>query len=218
MFLHYAFDAWMAREFPNIQFERYCDDIVVHVSSESQAQQLRAAVTGRLAECGLEVNEAKTRIVYCKDADRRGSYEHRQFDFLGYTFRPRSAMSKSGHLFVGFSPAVSNEASKRIRREMRRWRLHLRVSTTLTELARTVNPILRGWINYYGRFYRSALFSTFRRLNKTLVRWAMRKYKRLSRRWKMASKFLVGVARRQPGLFAHWQFGIHPDGWTMGAR
>lgn len=218
LFLHYTFDAWMAREFPDIRFERYCDDIIVHASSESQARQLRAAITGRLTECGLELNEHKTCIVYCKDADRRGSYEHQQFSFLGYTFRLRSSKSRSGRLFVGFSPAVSNEASKRIRREMRRWRLHLHVSKTLTDLARMVNPILRGWINYYGRFYRSALFSTFRCLNKTLVRWAMRKYKRLRRRWRLAGKFLVDVARRQPGLFAHWRIGIYPEGWTMGAR
>lgn len=217
MFLHYAFDVWMAREYPAVRFERYCDDIIVHASSERQAQQLRATIAGRLAECGLELNEDKTRVVYCKDADRPGLYEHEQFTFLGYTFRPRSSMSKSGKLFVGFSPAVSNEASKRMRQEMRRWRLHLHVSRTLTELARVVNPILQGWINYYGRFYRSALSSIFRCLNKTLVRWAMRKYKRLRRRGIRACRFLVDVARRQPRLFAHWRIGVYPDGWTMGA-
>jgi len=218
MFLHYAFDAWMAREYPTVQFERYCDDIIVHARSERQAEQLWAAIAKRLAECGLELNERKTRIVYCKDDDRRGHYEHTSFDFLSYTFRPRLSKSRFGKHFVNFSPAVSSEAKTRMGREMRRWGVARRSDKTLTDLALMFNLQLQGWINYFGRFYKSMLYPVFRHLNDTLVRWAMRKYKRLRRRPTRARRLLAEVARRQPGLFAHWRFGVRPDGWTMGAR
>lgn len=218
IFLHYAFDAWTAREHPAVRFERYCDDVIVHAASEKQARELREAIAGRLAECGLELNEQKTRIVYCKDADRRGSYEHERFDFLGYTFRPRLSKSRFGKHFLNFSAAVSDEADKRMRREMRRWGLHRRSDKTLTDLARMFNPVLQGWINYYGRFYKSMLYPTFRHLNEILVRWALGKYKRLRRHRGRARRFLADVARRQPNLFAHWRLGVRPDGWTMGAR
>ena len=218
LMLHYAFDAWIAREYPAVQFERYCDDIIVHAHSERQAQQLWAAIAKRLAECGLELNEHKTRIVYCKDDDRRGSYEHTSFDFLSYTFRPRLSKNRFGKHFVNFSPAVSGEAKTRMRREMRRWGVARRSDKTLTDLALMFNRQLQGWIGYFGRFYKSMLYPVFRHFNDTLVRWAMRKYKRLRRRPTRARRFIADVARRQPGLFAHWRWGVRPDGWTMGAR
>ncbi|MCA1706958.1 MAG: group II intron reverse transcriptase/maturase [Actinobacteria bacterium] len=217
MFMHYAFDAWMAREYPAIRFERYCDDVIVHARSEREARQLRASIASRLAECGLALSERKTRIVYCKDSTRRGSHEHESFDFLGYTFRPRLSRGKSGGQFVNFLPAVSDHARKRIGREIRRWRLHVRSGTTLTELARSINVIVRGWIGYYGRFYRSELARLLRRINEYLVRWAARKYKRLRRRRALARRLLAEVYRREPNLFAHWPIGARPDGWTMGA-
>jgi RNA-directed DNA polymerase len=210
IFLQYAFDAWMAREYPAVCFERYCDDVIVHARSERHARDLRDAIASRLADCGLELNEHKTRIVYCKDADRSGSYEHESFDFLGYTFRPRLSKSRFGKHFLNFSPAVSGEAGKRMRREMRRWGLHRRSDKTLTDLARMFNPVLQGWINYYGRFYKSMLYPTFRHLNAILVRWAAWKYKRLFRRRARARRFIAEVARRQPGLFAHWRLGVRP--------
>ena len=132
MFLHYAFDTWMARKYPGVRFERYCDDVIVHAASERQARMLRDAVAQRLAECGLELNEHKTHIVYCKDSDRRGSHEHESFTFLGYTFRPRLARSKRGNWFVSFLPAIGNDERKRIGRVIRRWRLHRRSGSTLT--------------------------------------------------------------------------------------
>jgi RNA-directed DNA polymerase len=217
MFLHYAFDAWMTREFPDVRFERYCDDMIVHAASEQLARKLRSAIARRLAECGLQLNEQKTRIVYCKDSDRPGSYEHESFTFLGYRFRPRLARSKAGKTFVGFLPAVGDDERKRIGREIRRWRLHRRSDQTLTDLAKAINVIVQGWINYYGRFYRSQLIRLLRRINEYLVRWACWKYKRLRRHPVKARRFLADVARREPALFAHWRFGVRPDGWTMGA-
>jgi RNA-directed DNA polymerase len=217
MFLHYAFDAWMAREFPTVRFERYCDDIVVHAASEHQARFLWAAIARRLADCGVQLNEHKTRIVYCKDSDRPGSHEHESFTFLGYTFRPRLARSKTGRKFVSFLPAVSDDVRRRLGGEIRRWRLHRRTTETLADLAEAINRQVQGWINFYGRFYRSELVRLLRRINEYLVRWARWKYKRLRRRPIKASSFLAGVHRREPGLFAHWRFGARPGGCPMGA-
>ena len=157
LFLHWAFDVWMRREFSSVPFERYADDVIVHCISQAQAEQVRDAIAGRLVECGLQLHPDKTRIVYCKDGRRTGSYEHESFDFLGYTFRPRKAMSKTGKVFASFLPAVSNTASKAMRQRIRSWRMHRRSDKSLRELADFINPIVRGWINFYGRFYRSRL-------------------------------------------------------------
>jgi RNA-directed DNA polymerase len=218
LFLHYAFDAWMAREFPAISFERYCDDAVVHCTSEQQARQVRDAIADRLAQLGLEVHPDKTRIVYCKDADRRGEHANTSFTFLGYTFRPRLAKNRWGKHFVSFLPAVSIDAVKAMSQEVRSWHLARRSDKALDDLARMFNSIVQGWINYYGRFYKSELLYFLRRLNRHLARWACRKFKRLRRRERRAMAWLAEVARRTPGLFAHWRFGARPDGWARGAR
>jgi RNA-directed DNA polymerase len=217
VFMHYAFDAWMVREFPNIPFERYCDDVVVHCSSERQAHHVRDAIAARLAQVGLELHPDKTRIVYCKDADRRGDHEVTSFTFLGYTFRPRLARNKHGKNFVSFLPAVSKDAVKAMGREIRSWHIAKRSDKSLDDLARMFNNVVQGWINYYGRFYKSMLYPLLRRLNLHLMRWACRKYRRLKRRERKATHWLAEVARRAPGLFAHWRFGLRPDGWAMGA-
>ena len=217
LFMHYAFDTWMAREFPGVQLERYCDDAVVHCRSESQAHRVRDAIAARLARVGLELHPDKTRIVYCKDADRGGSYEHTKFTFLGYEFRPRLAKSKTGKHFVSFLPAVSTDAMKAMGQEIRSWHLARRSDKSLDDLARMFNSIVQGWINYYGRFYKSRLLSFLRRLNQHLVRWACQKYKRLRRRDRRARMLLAEIARRSPRLFAHWRLGARPDGWAMGA-
>ncbi len=219
LFLHYAFDVWMKRELPHIWFERYCDDLVVHCVSERQAEYVLEAITERLAACKLEVHPTKTRIVYCKDENRKGSYMYQRFDFLGYTFRPRlSRSTKYDRYFVNFSPAVSDEARKEIRSEVRHWRLQLRSDKTIRDLARMFNPIVQGWINYYGRYFPSMLMYTLRPLNEYLVRWARRKYKKLRGHEARARDFVATVARREPELFAHWRIGVRPDGWVMGAR
>ena len=191
LFMHYAFDTWMVREFPGVRFERYCDDAVVHCGSEEQARQVRDALADRLAQVGLELHPDKTRIVYCKDADRRGDHEVTSFTFLGYKFRPRLAKNRWGKHFVYFLPAVSTDAIKAMGREIRSWHLARRSDKSLEDLARMFNSIVQGWINYYGRFYKSMLYPLLRRINEHLVRWAMRKYKRLRRREKRAGKLLA---------------------------
>ncbi len=217
LFLHYAFDTWLAREYPTVSFERYCDDAVIHCTSLAQARRVREALVGRLAAVGLELHPDKTHIVYCKDDSRRGDHEVTSFTFLGYTFRPRLAMSRHGRHFVAFLPAVSRDALTAMGRQIRSWRLTRRSDISLTELARMINSIVQGWINYYGRFYKSMLYPLLRRINDHLVRWACRKYKRLHRRKQRARTLLANVARRSPRLFAHWRIGLKPDGWTMGA-
>jgi RNA-directed DNA polymerase len=216
MFLHHAFDAWMARRFPAVRFERYCDDVIVHAASERQARMLRAAIAGRLAECGLELNEYKTRIVYCKDATRRGSHEHERFTFLGYTFRPRLSRGKRGQ-FVNFLPAIGDQERKRIGRVIRRWRLHRWSRSTLADLAEAIDAEVRGWINYYGRFYRSELVRLLRRINDYLIRWARMKYKRLRRYPANARIILAADYLREPDMNPHSRAGARPDGWTLGA-
>ena len=215
LFMHYAFDAWMVRQFPTLPFERYCDDAVVHCGSERQARYVRAALAARMAQVGLELHPDKTRIVYCKDDRRRGSSDHTSFTFLGYTFRPRLAKNRYGAYFVGFTPAVSREAVIAMGRQIRRWRLSRRVDLSLMGLATMINAVVRGWINYYGRFYKSMLYPLLQRINKQLERWACRKYKRLHRSKPRARKLLAGISNRYPGLFAHWHIGIKPAGWTM---
>ena len=217
LFMHYAFDTWLVRVFPAVTFERYCDDAVIHCTSEEQARQVRDALAQRLADVGLRLHPDTTRIVYCKDADRCGSHEHTAFTFLGYAFRPRMAKSRHGHHFVSFLPAVSKDAVKAMSREVRSWHLARRSDKTLDDLARMFNSIVQGWINYYGRFYKSGLLYFLRRLNRHLARWACRKFKRLRRRERRAMAWLAEVARRAPRLFAHWRFGARPDGWAMGA-
>jgi RNA-directed DNA polymerase len=184
----------------------------VHCETEAQAQNIKKSIEDRLRRCKLELHPEKTKIVYCRDDKRRGKkYVQEEFDFLGYTFRPRLVKSGRGTLFVGFNPAVSDKAKKAMLLEMRRSRIHIRSDLPIDELARQWNPVLRGWINYYGRFIKSALYPVLEHFNYTIVRWAMRKYKKLTGRRKRAKHWLGRLARREPALFAHWQLlGLRP--------
>jgi RNA-directed DNA polymerase len=208
LFMHYAFDVWLTRTYPGVQFERYADDAVVHCVSESQAREVLAALENRMEEVGLRLHPDKTRIVYCKDGNRRSSYEHTSFTFLGFTFRARKARNRNGVNFTNFLPAISKDALKKISREVRSWRLHMRMHLTFFELARRINPIVRGWMQYYGAYYRSALHPLLQRINAYLMRWIRKKYRRL-RKFKKAHACWRRVTRQYPRLFAHWA-------WTPG--
>jgi len=216
LFMHYAFGTWMDREFPGCPFERYADDIVAHCDTEDQARQLRAAIEKRLGALGLELHPEKTKIVYCKDANRPGSHEHTSFDFLGYTFRGRLANGPRGY-FTGFSPAISTKAGKAIGTQIRAWHLNRRSGTDLSSLAGAINPQVRGWINYYGAFYRSELRFLAWRVNEHLARWAMHKFKRLRGKYAKAMAWLQKVYQHQPQLFAHWQLVAFTSGRAVGA-
>ena len=209
LFMHYAFDAWLAREHPTVWFERYADDAIVHCVTERQARRILAAIADRMTEVGLRLHPDKTKIVYCKDERRAGQYAQTSFTFLGYTFRPRTARRKSGGNYLAFLPAISKDALKKIGAEVRSWRLHRRVNATFAELAKAINPIVAGWMQYYGRFYRSALYPLLVRINTYLVRWIRKKYKRL-RRSQKASQCLRRITQQYPRMFAHWR-------WVAGA-
>jgi RNA-directed DNA polymerase len=204
LFLHYTFDRWMARNHPDVPFERFADDALCHCVSEAQAKILKEALEKRFAECGLQLHPEKTKIVYCKDDDRRGNSKNESFDFLGYSFRARRSKNRFGKFFVNFSPGVSNAATKAIREEIRRWQLRCRTDKWIDDLARMFNPVIRGWITYYGRYYKSALYPTFRYLDQCLANWAMAKYKRLRRHRQRAGHWVSKTALRDPRLFAHW--------------
>lgn len=208
LFLHYVFDAWMRKHYPSIPWCRYADDGLAHCRSRIQAQQLLAALGRRFLECGLELHPGKTQIVYCKDSNRRGRYPVKSFDFLGFTFRGRSSKNSRGELFISFSPSVSKESLQAMRRLIRRSNLRNRSDRSLDDLAREFNAALQGWINYYGRYCPSALYPLFRSFNHALVAWAMRKYKRFRRRRTQAGRFLEGIAKSRPTLFAHWRCGM----------
>jgi RNA-directed DNA polymerase len=210
LFLHYAFDAWMQRTYPGNPFERYADDVVVHCKTGPEAEALRAAIASRMQECKLELHPEKTKIVYCKDEDRRSTYPDEKFDFLGFTFRPRRSKNRWGKYFINFSPAVGEKVAKSIRSTMSSWRIHLRSDKTLEDISRMFNPVLRGWINYYGSFYKSALYPLFRQVDQSLTRWAMRKFKKLRGHQRKATHWLGRIARREPNLFAHWKLGVRP--------
>jgi group II intron reverse transcriptase/maturase len=203
LFLHYAFDTWMARQFPGVQFERYVDDAVVHCVSERQARMVLAAISARMEQVGLRLHPDKTRIVYCQDERRRASYEHTEFTFLGFTFRQRGMRGKDGRQFSSFNPAISKQALKKISTEVRSWRLDHRTGDDLADLARYVNPIVRGWMQYYGAFYRSAIYQLLSRINAYLVRWIRKKYKRF-RAKKKAIQCWRRIVERCPRMFAHW--------------
>jgi RNA-directed DNA polymerase len=214
--LHYAFDNWMDREYPGCPFERYADDAVIHCNTEAQARNLWAALAERLGSVGLELHPEKTKIVYCKDAKRRGNSEHTSFDFLGYTFRARLVKSRWG-LFAGFSPAMSTKAKKAKSKQIREWHLKQRSGSDLSSIAEDINPQVRGWINYYGAFYRSELSFLPWRINEHLVRWAMHKFKRLKNKPKSAWAWLHAVMQREPTLFAHWGLFSTTTGRPVGA-
>ena len=205
LFLNYAFDIWMARKFPAVPFERYVDDAVVHCRSERQARMVATAIGERMEQVGLRLHPDKTRIVYCKDGRRPGSHEHTSFDFLGFTFRARGVRSKNGNVFTGFGPAVSKTARKRMSQQVRSWRLHHYTTFSEQDLARWINPIVSGWMNYYGRYYRTELYPLLRRINAYLMRWLRKKYKRL-RTFKKAHAAWKRTTRQYPRFFAHWRW------------
>jgi group II intron reverse transcriptase/maturase len=210
LYLHYTFDLWMKRHFPHIPFARYADDGLLHCNSQEEAAHLQDAVGKRLRNCGLDLHPKKTKIVYCRDANRRGKYPNIQFEFLGYVFRGRLAKSRNGKYFNSFSPAVSRTSAKHIRQRMSQWNIGRWTNAELEDIARKSNASLRGWWNYFGVFCPSSLKRVMAHLNQILVRWAVRKYKRFKGSKRKARKWLRGISEREPNLLYHWQLGILP--------
>jgi RNA-directed DNA polymerase len=218
LFMHYAFDVWLSREQPQVRFERYCDDAIVHCHSEAQAKFVRNVIAGRLWRFGLRLHPEKTKIVYCPQDGRDHREAITEFTFLGYTFRPRYASTHNGGWRSGFLPAVSKAAMKSMARTIRGWRLGRRTDLSFREVATMVNRIVAGWINYYGHFYKSLLIAFLaRQLNQHLVKWACRKFKHLHRAPAKARRRIAQIAADQPGIFVHWRHGALPGGLVTGA-
>jgi RNA-directed DNA polymerase len=207
LFMHFAFDRWLTRNHPGVAFERYADDAVVHCRTQRQAEAVLAGIATRMEEVGLKLHPDKTRIVYCKDGSRRGSHEHTAFTFLGFTFRAREAKRKDGRYFSSFLPAMSTEALRATGVELRSMRIHRRTTMSLNELARWLNPIVAGWMNYYGRFYRSKLTPLLQRVNAYLRRWAGMKYRKL-KAYRRFIRWWRGLVDRQPRLFTQWRWAV----------
>ena len=209
IFLHYVFDVWMSREHPDVPWCRYADDGLLHCKTEAEAQLLLSDLSRRFAECGLELHPEKTKIVYCKDSNRKGKYPQKEFTFLGYTFRARTSKnSRDNAIFASFTPAVSKAALKSMRAKTKKYNVRNRTDLELKDIAKWFNPILQGWLNYYGQYNRSSLYQVWRHFNLTLVAWAMKKYKRLNKRKTRAGKFLEMISKKEPNLFAHWRAGM----------
>ncbi|MBS4535679.1 group II intron reverse transcriptase/maturase [Clostridium sp. D2Q-14] len=210
LFLHYVYDDFMTKEFSTIPWARYADDGIAHCVSLKQAKYLQRRLEERFLMFGLELNLDKTRIVYCKDEDRKGKHEYTSFDFLGYTFRPRQAKNKYGKFFTNFLPAIGEKAKKSIRKEVRSWKLQLKPDKDLWDIANMFNRKIQGWINYYTHFYKSEIYDVLRYINNCLVNWVRRKYKKRKAR-RRAEHWLGTIAKRDKDLFAHWKLGILPS-------
>ncbi len=208
LFLHYVFDVWMTKQFSDLPWCRYADDGLVHCRTEQQAKKVLAELMQRFKVCGLELHPTKTKIVYCKDESRIGKYPETKFEFLGYCFRQRTVRTKKNRLFLGFTPAASQTAQKSMRAKIRAQKFYRHSELSLNDIAKEFNPILRGWIEYYGKYHKSALNSVFRYFNKTMVTWATRKYKKLKGGKTKGSIFMQKIAKREPNLFVHWKIGM----------
>ena len=210
IFLHHAFDQWMQQEYPEAPFERYADDIIVHCQSEGKAKYLMERIKDRMTRCKLELHPEKTKMVYCSRIRRQEGYKNVSFTFLEYTFQPRKVRTRKGDLILGFGPAISKAARKKISQELRDLQIHRWTNSTIEEIAKTLNPKIRGWLNYYGKFRKSALSGLMYNLNQRLLKWVTNRYKKYRHNKKGAIRWLRRVAAKQPNLFAHWSFGFLP--------
>jgi len=209
LFLHYTFDLWMRRAYPDLPWCRYADDGLVHCRTEQEAAAVKAALQAWLSECQLELHPTKTRIVCCRVVGRRGMYPNVTFDFLGYCFRPRRVMRRFDRKVVGgFTPAVSPAALRTMRATIRDLNLRRSTQVSLADIAQQLNPLLRGWVAYYGRYSPSALYPLYRYVNLTLLAWVRRKFKRYKAHKVRAACFLARLARTRPDFFVHWRLGM----------
>ena len=207
LFLHYAFDKWLEHTDKTVCYSRYADDVIVHCKSEAQSKQLLNAIEGRMKTVGLELHPHKTKIVYCRDYRRKANYPINKFEFLGYAFQPRTTTSKkSNRLFLGFDCAISISSRKRIAEKLRTLKVETLSFKRIVGVAQYLNPMIRGWVNYYGKFRISELTKVFRLLSNRLVRWARKRYKRYKTSIRKAFKWLQTIRKQFPYLFHHWRY------------
>lgn len=210
LFMHYAFDIWMIRTNPQAPFERYADDAIIHCHTEAEAEGILKQLRQRLGECKLELHPTKTKIIYCQDKDRKKEYPNTEFDFLGYTFRRIFIKDKLGRLQFNFLPSVSKKSAKAFRDKIKAIRLHSLTGSKIEMIAERINPVVRGWLNYFTKYNPSAVKYTIDCLNRILIKWAMCKYKKFRGHRKRAEKWLRELAKREPNMFPHWTLGMFP--------
>lgn len=211
LFLHYGFDKWLEQTDNTVNFTRYADDVIVNCKSQQHAEQILKTIENRMHRIGLELHPQKTKIVYCKDYRRKGKYQNVKFDFLGYSFQPRTSRSKGrSGLFLGFDCGISIGSRKRIADKLGELKVHRMTSDSIVGIAKILNPMIRGWVNYYGKFRKSMLHGVFKLLNNRLVKWARKRYKRYKTSIKRAYQWFFRVREQFPDLFYHWKMGyIH---------
>lgn len=208
LFLHYGLDQWLERTDNTVAFTRYADDVIVNCKSQQHAEQILEAIKSRMQQIGLELHPEKTKIVYCKDYRRKGTYPQVKFDFLGYSYQPRTSKSnKTKGMYLGYDCGISISSRKRIADKLEELKVERMTSNSIVGIATLINPLIRGWINYYGKFRRSLLHKVFKLLNKRLVRWARKRYKRYKTSINRAYKWFERVKEQYPNLFYHWQMG-----------
>lgn len=210
LFMHYAFDMWITKNYPNAPFERYADDVIIHCKTEQEAMKILEALKERLAACRLELHLQKTKIIYCKDKGRTRNYPNTKFDFLGYSFKSMFIKDRLNRLQLNFLPSVSGKSAKSFRDKLKELKIHSMTGSKIEMLAELLNPMIRGWLNYFGKYNRSAVKYTMDCVNRRLVKWAMCKYKRLKNHRCRANEWLRELVKREPNMFSHWAFGIIP--------
>ena len=216
LYLHYAFDRWFVKYIQGLRFERYADDIIIHCKSKEQSEKVLEMLTRRMASCKLELHPEKTKIVYCKDHKRTGNYKYVKFDFLGFTFKPRPTKSKKdGYLFLGFDLAMSVKSGKRIIKSLRQTQFHRWTSNTIEGIAAELNPKIRGWLNYYGKFRLSSMRYIFYVFHRRLIKWITIRYKSLRDKIRKAYRMLKRIQKAFPTLFEHWKWGFYTTGFKM---
>jgi group II intron reverse transcriptase/maturase len=208
LFLHYAFDKWFIKTYPKLSFVRYADDIVVHCDNQDEAQEVQESIKRRLKECKLQLNEEKTHIVYCKSARRKAMFKTVKFDFLGFSFQPRSTATEEGKMFLGFDCSISKNSEKKILKEIRESKFHKWTQSSIERIAEEFNPKIQGWINYYGRFRKYNLMRIFSHFNWRLIKWGVNRYKRFKGSMRQSGKWLRRFTKENPKLFVHWQHGF----------
>ncbi|MFC0180184.1 reverse transcriptase domain-containing protein, partial [Thorsellia kenyensis] len=210
LFLHYTFDKWMEREFPTLPFERYADDAIIHCVSEKQAQYVLSKLKRRIIDCKLELHPEKTKIVNC-EVNTNKQVTNNKFDFLGFTFRRRGASStKSNTVFTSFLPAVGDKKKVVIKQKIKSFNWQAMLQKGLDNVAKVINPYIRGIINDYSKFYQSELDEIWKTIDARLVRWIMKKHKRYKGKKTKSFNLLEEIKSsvRYRGLFAHWQFKL----------
>jgi RNA-directed DNA polymerase len=208
LFMHYAFDKWINKINPTISFERYADDVIIHCKTEEEAKETLRRIDERMTKCKLRLHPEKTKIVYCKDYKRKEVKEQVQFDFLGFSFQPRPTKSKiNGKIFLGYDLAISKSSRNKIVEEIKDMKVHRWHDKEIEEIALELNPKLRGWINYYGRYRKTELLRVFRRLSDRLMKWVSNRHKRYRNKINESYEYLRKIQKEFPKLFAHWEAG-----------